>query len=439
MRARHCIIAACARRTLPWVAVLWLCGCATYSYKFQPIEHALAARQPDKALAVFEKIYSPTGVDAPLYYLNKGMLLRLAGRYEQSNAALEQAKKLIEKVEAISISEQAGSFIVSDTVRSYEGEDFEKVLLHLYKALNYLDLNQPYEARVEALQVDIRVRELSSGASAATLTEEAFARYLAGIIYEGLGEWNDAMVSYRKAYEAFKEYGRKYGVPFPPSLKVALLRLAQRQGLEDELRVYRDEFGIGEWQSVAEREANGELVVTLHEGLVALKGEQSSAAIDPQSGRMIRISLPYYRARPSVVTQARLLVAGQSVPLELVEDVNALAVKSLQSHMAAITARAIARAAVKYRAAKQAGERDPALGLLMNVAGVVTETADTRSWSTLPAHIYLARVSLPPGRHDAKLELLDGSARLIYAHDLGGVLVAQGKSEYRSVHWTSRY
>lgn len=98
-------------------------GCATYANKFQPIEQALVAHQPDVALKALEKAYSPSGVDAPLYYLNKGILLRLNKRYAESNDALETAKKLIEAVEVTSATEQTGSVIVNDTVRSYEGED----------------------------------------------------------------------------------------------------------------------------------------------------------------------------------------------------------------------------------------------------------------------------------------------------------------------------
>ena len=71
-------------------------GCATYASKFQPIERALTAHQPAAALKALDDAYKPEGVDAPLYYLNQGMLLRLNKRYAESNAALETAKKLID-------------------------------------------------------------------------------------------------------------------------------------------------------------------------------------------------------------------------------------------------------------------------------------------------------------------------------------------------------
>ena len=64
------------------------------------------------------------------------------------------------------------------------------------------------------------------------------------MIYEELGEWSDAMIAYRKAYEAYKKYQDNFSVAMPAMLKLDLVRLAQRQGLTDELAQYRKEFGI---------------------------------------------------------------------------------------------------------------------------------------------------------------------------------------------------
>jgi hypothetical protein len=39
--------------------------------------------------------------------------------------------------------------------------------------------------------------------------------------------------------------------------------------------------------------------------------------------------------------------------------------------------------------------------------GVLTERADTRCWLTLPDRRSVARLRLPPGRHELRLEYLD--------------------------------
>jgi hypothetical protein len=53
----------------------------------------------------------------------------------------------------------------------------------------------------------------------------------------------------------------------------------------------------------------------------------------------------------------------------------------------------------KKVAASNAGEQDAFAGLLLDIAGLVSERADTRSWSSLPATIQIARIVVPPGEH----------------------------------------
>lgn len=82
----------------------------------------------------------------------------------------------------------------------------------------------------------------------------------------------------------------------------------------------------------------------------------------------------------------------------------------------AIVARAILRAAAKLAFAKgieeELEEEDETLGeiagSLLSTAGALTERADTRCWSLLPAEIGFVRLRLPAGRHHLALERADG-------------------------------
>ncbi len=80
---------------------------------------------------------------------------------------------------ALSLREQAASFLLNDEGRSYEGAALEQVLIHLYEALNYLEMGDPEAARVEALQVDLRLRELR-GAGPGELVQHRPLRALPG-------------------------------------------------------------------------------------------------------------------------------------------------------------------------------------------------------------------------------------------------------------------
>ena len=57
-------------------------------------------------------------------------------------------------------------------------------------------------------------------------------------------------------------------------------------------------------------------------------------------------------------------------------------------------------------------EKNEALGLLTNLAGVLTEQADTRSWQTLPNQIFMVRMPLPEGKHTLKYSFLNANGQV---------------------------
>jgi len=415
---------------------LFLSGCATFSDSFSIIEHNLVMQQPALALQALEK-QGLGSQDRVLYLLNKGMLLRMNHDYPGSNEAFETAKRRIDALYGVSVSEQLTSFIVNDTTQSFVGEQFEQIFINLYLALNYLEMGQLDKARVEALQVDIKLREQAEKTRGNSYTEDAFARYLTGMIYEELGEWSDAMIAYRSAYEAYIKYREKYSVAVPGFLKYDLLRLAQRQGLSDEVQKYKTAFSISSWPSEASLRDTGELIFMLHNGLAPIKRENSVTVNNPANGRLVRIAVPRYQSRFTPITKARISVNRTEAVTEVVENIDGIAVKSLEARMPAITARLLARQVVKDQTARQAGKQNEFAGFLVNITNVLTERADTRSWLTLPHNILLARTRLPPGRYTAKVELLGSNNEVMATREFSDIVVKQQKKTYLSYHWVS--
>ncbi len=414
-------------------ALLLFSGCASYSQRFDVIETKMAAGDITAALQALDKARGGSG-DEVLYLLNRAMLLRLQGEYTQSNAAIEQAKRLIDELDAVSVSETAASLTVNDTLRSYTGDEYERALLYFYAALNYLQLGNPAAARVEALQLDVMLKVLADQDGAAFI-EDASVRYLNGLIFEQLGEWSDAMIAYRKSYQDYLHSRDKFAVPPPHSLGVALVRLADYLGLKDELREYRKVFAIDQWTPLNELSAQGEVVIFVSTGLSPVKREVSATILAPELGIMVHIATPRFESRPQWVKKVLLQVGDKSVAAELLEDIDARALKTLDDQMLAITARALARAVVKYRAAKEAGEQSEGLGLLVNLAGVLSEQADTRSWSTLPQRIYLVRETLKPGQYDLSLQILGDGGQLLAQKDFPQVVIRAGQKKYLSWRW----
>lgn len=416
-----------------------LAACATFSDTIQSTESSLARQQPRAALNEYEKL-KPPSADRVLYLMNKGMLLRMAGDYDESTRTLEETKRLSERLRALSVREQALSVTVNDATKSFVGEDFERVMVNNYLALNYLERGQLDAARVEALQVDVLLREKQQRTSKGNpYAEDAFARYLTGIVYEDEGEWSDAMIAYRKAYEAYQKQLKAFAVEMPETLKHDLIRLADRMGLAEEARRYREEFKIDQTLSEAELLERGEVILTVHAGLAPLKRERSITAPNPATGRILRVAVPQYRSRAQPFAYARVSAVPASAKTSRVENIDAIAVKTLESEMPAITARAIARAAAKDTiagAASGSGDNSSSalLGLAVNLAGVLTERADTRSWFTLPGEIHLARLALPPGEYKLKIELHGRDERVLDSSEIK-VALRKGEKKYVSRHW----
>ena len=409
-------------------------ACATYSTGFQATEAALMRHQPRVALQVLEK-QRPPKRDMVLYLLNKAMLLRMNGDYTASNQAFEAAKRLTSELSAVSLREQSESFVINDATRSYVGEEYELVLVHLYEALNYLNLGQLDDARVEAVQVDLELQAYHERFSKAGYTQDAFARYLNGMIYEDLGEISDAMIAYRKAYEAYQGYQIHYGVAVPAPLKRDLLRLSRAMGLDDELRRYQQAFGL-DLQAAQRDPDKGEVVFILSNGLVPIKRQASTLVPTYNSGRLIRISLPVYQYRTSGADYARVNVDGQRADTAVMENVAAIAIQNLKEKMPAITARAIARAVVKAKLADEADKNgDPLLGLMVNIAGIATEVADTRSWLTLPDNIQMARLAVAPGTYTVKVDLYGNYGRVLKEQAFSDVVVKQGRMTFLTYAW----
>src|SRR5690606_12242036 len=171
-------------------ASVLLGGCAVYGHALQEVETALQREGPAGALTRLEQLDGGAR-NQVLYYLNKGMLLRMNGDIAGSIAAFEAAKPLMVFQEATSISETAGQFALAEGTSSYQPRPFERLQLHVMQALNHLERGDWDAARVEVLQIDLLLRRLHGGEAANGV--DAFARYLSGMVFEGLQEHDDAL------------------------------------------------------------------------------------------------------------------------------------------------------------------------------------------------------------------------------------------------------
>ena len=130
----------------------------------------------------------------------------------------------------------------------------------------------------------------------------------------------------------------------------------------------------------------------------------------------LRIALPVFRPSRSAVAGVRLRVGDQVTPGWLVEDLNAIAARSLKEKQDSILLRTAARAVFKWVATKKAEDKSEIFGFFVNLFGAGTEAADTRSWVSLPQTIWMARTEVPPGTTSVVLEFINAGGSVIDQH-----------------------
>jgi hypothetical protein len=449
-------------RSLLCLLLLAVSGCASYSSKVSSVKEYLASGEVDRALEEVEE--SKSGSSRALFLMEKGLLLHYAGRFEESNQTFEEAEILIEDLYTKSLSREIGAFLTSDNVREYDGEEFERVWINYYRALNYIYLGLPEDALVECRKVNLKLRRYMDdkgeepGESA--YPNDAFIQYLTGILYEWRGDVNDAHISYRAAAQAYDFYRERYGLDEPEGLDLSLLRTAEELGFRDEFTRYRDqcpEIEDGAWRRQSDQ---GELIFLHENGYIPHKIERNlNVPIlknddwdDDRQFAMtltrrarpgyraekikvdywLRLALPEYAPEAPRIAYAELSAPGHQTATVTVENLGAIARATLEEKYGTILFRTILRALAKYGAHEAAESKSATLGVLTNILGVATESADTRSWLTLPCSVGMARLELPEGTHRIELIFYDEAGLEVHRDTLEDVEIHPGDTTFLS-------
>ncbi len=467
--------------------LLLLNGCATYSAKFADLKPELAAGDFDGALATVEK--QSGNKDRQLYYLERGLILHYADRWAESNEAFAAAERTADELYRKSLTEGALSLFTNDTAISYRGRPFELAMVPFYKAFNYIYLGDRDAAQVEARRASLLLSKYID-ATLDGLREEdrdqlqrirndAFLLYFSGLLYDWDGEINDAFIAYRNAAVAYQQNHALLGVEIPPTLARDMERVGARLGFQDELEHARqscpDVYAAADLGPLPQRPrtpedyqravrwpgGQGQVAVFLEAGFVAHKTQvrfdfpvfKGEAYDDPDYwswelyGGMgdfhamaeghkveywVSVAAPELQDVPGNIGGARISAgtADGHVVTSRVSDLSREARITFDAEKPSIFFKTILRGLTKYLASRGAEEAGGKLAkLAANIFGAVTETADTRSWLTLPENVHLARLSLEPGVYDLRVDILDRRGRVLGTETIPGV-------EVRSGDWT---
>lgn len=361
----------------------------------------------DEALGIYEKEVTAKN-DRLLRLMDEGILLRVGGRYQESNQKFFEASRIIEMAGYISAPEQVVTVLTNEKQQVYQGEDFEKVLIHVYLALNFIALKQWDEALVEARKVNEILYKMISEAKR-PYELNAFAKYAGGLLFEKDGEENDAFISYRQTLEVEPALENSF-----LSIRQDLLRLTKKMGFGQEFDEYKKKYNDKDWEAAKESldKKNGFAVLLFESGKSPRKfSSREQHTKTGRGGTLVEVVLPvaYYKERSSRIQAAKLIIQGKEEKTVALNDIGSTAVKHLKDRMGRAIAKALLTAAVKTGIAVGVGKATGSteLGLLTGLALMLASEADTRSWLLLPEKLQIAKISLPSGTYSGEIQYLD--------------------------------
>lgn len=428
-------------RRAAWLAALAVTtACATYSERTQLARDAAQAGDLAGSEKVLNKVLgTKNSADLPTQWkketvvalLERSMVLHAKGDWRLSARDMVAADKQLVLLDIARDAGQVGKWIFSDSAGKYHAPPSEKLALNALNMLNYLLAGDLSGARVEAKRFTI-TREYLGQLDAGESAHGAFGSYIAGFVFERLGEVDTALRYYD---EALQEQ------PFP-SLRAPIARLAARSSVRspriDALLAAAATSTTTPADATTTPAPLGEILVVMNVGRVPYKVPERLPL-----GLAIGLGAAYITGSPAVLERSalkfiiypelvpsralfntgQLQVDGTEWPLELATNLDAEIVREYEllkpKIIGAALTRMIVRAAVA-EGARAAGNqaKDGAgavVGLLAALAAegamVAADKPDTRSWTLLPAFVFVARVPVQPGPHRVAVTAMGSGGR----------------------------
>lgn len=379
----------------------------------------------DRQLVLKDLEEERSSADHMLYMMERGRIAQVGGAFSDSRTDFEQViaafeeQNLAATIQAGETAAQGASLLTNDNAIPYKGTGYERIFVHHHQAFNYLgngdlegasvefrkvaleqrilleqhekDVAEAYE---EAEQNNIDVETLSSqfagmdsvAGKVKSSFQNAYTFYASAAFWEAQGELNSALIDYKKAFEIN---------PDNSFIKQDIARVSKKLGDR-----------IPDAETNEPNPGQGSVVILYEHGFVPAKDE-IKIPIPTFDGGIISLAFPYYRTEFWPTSQSLRVMAADYHDFgatQEVVDVSALAVKDLQERIPQLLVRQALRGITKYQMQKKSGEQLGIAGqLVANIYNIVSESADRRSWLTLPHSAQIMRINLDAGEHELNL------------------------------------
>lgn len=416
--------------------ILTTTGCASYTEQTRAIRADFTTGDYAAALkGIDDSSLKNSSSSKLLYHLERAMILDRMGEPVKSRAELIKADKVADDLYTTSVSKTTASFVVSDDVADYSGEDYERVAIQTMLALSFIGDSDLANAQVAARRINTKLAEINGTyikEKKNAYSEDAFARYLAGMIHEARGDVDNAIVEYGRALTLYDSgFGAFSDGSRPSGLVEGYLRLLQARRRSDRIgplkKSHPGETDAAE-KSIAATGLNTAQVAVVHE-IGQISPKTTVDTVFGAGNQVVRMSFPAIVYRPRGFGATGVEIGQKWYPAAVGADMDAIGAQCLDDKKARIIAKGITRAVVKGAIIEETRRNfGDGAALLANIVTAATETADTRGWTLLPGRFLVSRAWLPPGKHvmtvkssgrefPVEIELRPGEFKLIRAND----------------------
>lgn len=363
-----------------------------------------------------------------LFYMEYGTYMRLVSQYGSSDSQFAKAQQIVDiwvnswkNTTSGAIASTATQMLINDSATDYEPKGYEKTMLNTYRALDHIDNNNWQNARIEIkrmyeteqaianynqamyMKAQAEAQQNNKDANASSLNKQilqkydfsdinspqvlalknsyqsAFSHYLAGFVFEALGEPSLSRPGYLKSGQL---------APFNKLPQQSITHIdngnTTKNGYANVLIIQE----VGHAPQLKSHEIHIPFSVPI--------GGQNCVT---------NINLFFPTLVPDKVnnTDVTYQIDGKAQNQELFTDFNLMAARNLHDIMPHLIARNVAAAirniATSAASCSAGGSTGSILDITSMVAGILLDHADERTWVLLPSKVYLNRVQLPLGKH----------------------------------------
>lgn len=399
------------------------------------------------SVSTFLSDYRKEEEDEVLYKLEYATLNHYRENWAESTKYFKQAEQAIERQYTKSINRNLQAMLVNDLQLAYKGEAYEDVYLNTFSSLNFLHQGDMEGALVEARRVTYKLENLTDrykGLAASVsrdtaqaavkevdekLTDidllagddddqpievrqnSAFGRFLTTVLYANTGSSDDAEIELKQLHTALQDQGQAGFLNHFDQREPEGQTAANTTPETDSMRV-----DIPTVNELTRGDAYNSLLLAFT-GEPPRKEERSYQFNFVVDGEEIQLNfaVPVLDLPGTEVDRVRAIVAGDTLRVPLLEDMQSVAESMFNKKKSIVYTRAIIRSFLKAGATEGAeavaeDEMGWFAGWLTEQAGEAVSAgvaqADTRAWQTMPGYAYAAVAKLPAGDHEVTFEYL---------------------------------